>query len=64
MKKQSALKWLWKITGIKKIYVAFLIIIQIVLGINSVIYAVLLRNIIDSAVAKSMFDFKLYTNFL
>lgn len=60
MKKQSALKWLWKITGIKKIYVAFLIIIQIVLGINSVIYAVLLRNIIDSAVAKSMFDFKLY----
>ena len=60
MKKQSALKWLWKITGIKKIYVAFLIIIQIVLGINSVIYAVLLRDIIDSAVAKSMFDFKLY----
>ncbi len=60
MKNNSTLKWLWKITGFKKIYIAVLIFIQAVLGINSAIYAVLLKNIIDSAMAKSFSDFKLY----
>ena len=60
MKNNSTLKWLWKITGFKKIYIAVLIFIQTVLGINSAIYAVLLKNIIDSAMAKSFSDFKLY----
>ena len=60
MKNNSTLKWLWKITGFKKIYIAVLIFIQAVLGINSAIYAVLLKNIIDSAMAESFSDFKLY----
>lgn len=60
MKNNSTLKWLWKITGFKKIYIAVLIFIQTVLGINSAIYAVLLKNIIDSAMAESFSDFKLY----
>ena len=60
MKNNSTLKWLWKITGFKKIYIDVLIFIQAVLGINSAIYAVLLKNIIDSAMAESFSDFKLY----
>ncbi len=60
MKNNSTLKWLWKITGFKKIYIAVLIFIQAVLGINSAIYTVLLKNIIDSAMAESFSDFKLY----
>lgn len=60
MKNNSTLKWLWEITGFKKVYIAVLIFIQAVLGINSAIYAVLLKNIIDSAMAESFSDFKLY----
>lgn len=60
MKNNSTLKWLWKITGFKKIYIAVLIFIQAVLGINSAIYTVLLKNIIDSAMSESFSDFKLY----
>lgn len=60
MKNKSAIKWLWNITGKHKIYIAVLIIIQAVLGINGVIYTLILRNIIDSAVKKSASEFKIY----
>lgn len=51
--KNSALKWLNTVTGKKKIYIVILLVIQAALGISSVIYALLLRNIIDAAVAKN-----------
>ncbi len=50
--KNSALKWLSNVTGKKKIYIVILLVIQSVLGISSVVYALLLRNIIDAAVDK------------
>ncbi|MGN0622197.1 MAG: ABC transporter transmembrane domain-containing protein, partial [Porcipelethomonas sp.] len=50
--KKSVLKWLSNVTGKKKIYIVILLVIQSVLGISSVIYALLLRNIIDAAVQK------------
>jgi len=49
----KALKWLSDVTGKKKIYILILIIIQAVLGFSGVIYALLLRNIIDSAAVQN-----------
>ena len=48
--KQGAIKWLWQVTGKKKYYVAVLILFQALLGASGVMYALLLRNIVDSAV--------------
>lgn len=59
MKGKSSVKWLWKITGIYKLYILALVFIQAVLGINAVVYALFLRNIIDSAVAGDMSGFRL-----
>ncbi|MBP0967143.1 MAG: ABC transporter ATP-binding protein, partial [Oscillospiraceae bacterium] len=44
-------KWLWRITGKQKVYVAMLMILQGLYGGSGVLYALLLRNVVDSAVA-------------
>lgn len=48
--KQNAIKWLWKVTGKHKYYVAGLMFVQALQGAAGVMYALLLRNIVDSAV--------------
>ncbi len=50
MKNKSAVKWLYDVTGKNKISILLLLLIQSVLGISGVIFAILLRNIIDAAV--------------
>ncbi|MGM9937334.1 MAG: ABC transporter ATP-binding protein [Candidatus Ornithomonoglobus sp.] len=52
MKNNSAIKWLWNITGKKKIYIVILLAVQAVLGASSIFYAFFLRNIIDCASEK------------
>ena len=46
---QSKIKWLWKVTGKRKYYVALLMLFQALNGGSGVLYALLLRNIVDSA---------------
>jgi ABC transporter related protein len=47
--RNSAIKWLWKVTGRYKLAIASLIFIQTVLGFSSVFFALLLRNAVDNA---------------
>ncbi len=51
--KNNALKWLWHVTGKKKLYVASLVLVQALYGGSGVLYALMLRNIVDSAVEKN-----------
>ena len=44
------IRWLWRVTGNKKGYVLALTLVQAVSGGLGVLYALLLRNIVDSAV--------------
>lgn len=46
----SAVRWLWRVTGKKKGYILTLTLVQAVSGGLGVLYALLLRNIVDSAV--------------
>ena len=55
---QSTLKWLYIISGKKKGYVLALTLIQAVTGGAGVLYALLLRNIVDSAVARNLISFR------
>ncbi len=48
--KQSALKWLYTVPGKKKWYIVALTLVQALLGGSGVLYALLLRGIVDSAV--------------
>ena len=48
--KHNAIKWLWNVTGTKKFYVGALMLVQALHGASGVLYALLLRNIVDSAV--------------
>ncbi len=45
------LRWLWSVSGRKKLYIAALSLLQMLLGGSGVLYALLLRNIVDCAVA-------------
>ncbi len=47
------LRWISEVAGRKKRYIGILLAVQMVLGINSVFYAVLLKNLIDEAVGKN-----------
>lgn len=60
MKNKTALKWLWDITGKKKIYIVILLAVQAVLGASSVFYALFLRSIIDCATEKDSEGFTAY----
>ena len=52
------LHWLWKVTGIKKGYILALTLIQAVQGGLGVLYALLLRAIVDCAVGKDAAGFR------
>ncbi len=55
--KNSTLKWLYEVTGKKKAGIMLLLLVQMVLGLMSVFYALFLRNIIDAAVEKDRLEF-------
>lgn len=57
-------KWLYDIADTKKRYVMVLIMLQTLLSVSSVIYALLLRNAIDEAVAKNRDGFFLYVEII
>lgn len=61
---QGEIKWLWKVTRKNKYYVAILMLLQMLDGASGVIYALLLRNIVDSAVKGShslFFEYCMWT---
>ena len=47
----TALRYISEVAGRGKLYIVILLLVQMVLGISSVFYALLLRGIIDAAVA-------------
>ena len=57
MRNLETLKWLWKTPGKKKVLIMLLTAVQAVLGGYGVIYALLLRNTIDSAVRHDSIEF-------
>ena len=54
--KNSTLRFISEVSGYKKVYILVLLLVQMVLGISSVFYAVLLRGVIDAAVAHDRDD--------
>ena len=58
--KNNALKWLYQVTGSKKLSILFLIVVQALHGVSGVFYALLMRNLVDQAVGKNMSGFQLY----
>ena len=48
----STLCWISDVASRKKLYIGILLLVQMVLGISSVFYAVILRDVIDKAVEK------------
>ena len=48
---KSALHLINEVAGKSRLYILFLLLVQMVLGISSVFYALLLRGLIDGAVA-------------
>ena len=57
-------KWLYDVADTKKRYVLILIVLQTLLSVSSVVYALLLRNAIDEAVAKNRDGFFLYVEII
>ena len=47
--KDNAIKWLCAVPGKKKWYIAALMLVQALNGGSGVLYALLLRNIVDGA---------------
>lgn len=62
--KNSAFRWLREVTGKKKIIIAVLTIIQAVNSCLGVSSAILLKGLVDGAVAKSFASFRLYLTLL
>lgn len=56
MKKQL-IKWLWRVTGNEKGYVFALLAVQSLHGFSGVIFALLLRNVVDAAAERNSNDF-------
>ena len=55
--KNNAVKWLYKVPGKKKGYILLLTLVQCLNGASGVLYALFLRGIVDSAVAKDINGF-------
>ncbi len=55
--KSSTFKWLFTVPQRKKIYILILILVQMLHGASGVLYALLLRNIVDSAVNRNKDNF-------
>ncbi len=51
--KNSTLRWLYNVPGRKKGYLLILTLVQTIHGASGVLYALLLRNIVDSAVKQN-----------
>ena len=49
--KDKTVRWLWQAPGRKKGYIAALTAVQVLLGGYGVVYALLLRNIVNAAVS-------------
>ena len=47
--KNSALRWLWTVPGKKKLYILALTAVQALHGASGVLYALLLRSVVDAA---------------
>ncbi len=56
--KESALHWLWTVPGRKKLYILFLTLIQALYGASGVVYALLLREIVDAAAGHAAGEFR------
>ena len=52
MKQTGTSRWLWSVTGTGKVYILLLTLLQGIGGVMGVLYALLLRAIVDSAVAR------------
>ena len=48
---KTAVKWLLSVTGKKKLYIVFLTVVQGLYGATGVLYALILRRIVDAAVS-------------
>ena len=62
--KSSTLRWLWAVPGKKKLNILFLTVLQALHGASGVLYALLLREIVDAAVehnAPGFWRFLLFT---
>lgn len=59
--KKNAIKWLYEVTGRKKLYILALIVVQSLNGAGGVLYALLLRNIVDNAVEGDTKGFRYYS---
>lgn len=55
---QNTVRWLWRVTGRTKGYILALTLIQGAAGLIGVVYALLLRAIVDSAVGKDPAAFR------
>lgn len=64
MKKSSSIKWLCKVIGNQKISIILLTIIQMILGLSSVIFAFILRSVVDNASAQNRSGFVSFLVFL
>ncbi len=51
--KQQALQWLWRMPGNRKGTMILLVVLEILHGFSGVLYALLLRNIVDAATAQN-----------
>ena len=49
--RQNTIKWLWEVPERKKLYILILTILQSLVGASGVIYALLMKNIVDFASA-------------
>lgn len=59
MERNNAVKWLYSVTGKKKWNILWLMIVHALNGASGVLYALLLRNIVDNAVDGDRSGFKL-----
>lgn len=62
--KKHTLRWLYAIPGRKKLYILMLMFVQALNGASGVVYAVFLRNIVDSATEGEKKEFWLYVGML
>lgn len=55
---RRVLAWIWQVSDKEKRNIVFLVLIQSFLGISSVFYAWLFRDVIDTAVSQNLEDFR------
>ena len=62
--KNTTLRWLWDVPGQKKLNILALIVVQALHGASGVLYALLLREIVDAATGHDQTGFWRYLAFL